>query len=89
MHLLRPPHSPGALRLANLLATALLAAPAQAADMPATIAWTAAQIEAAGVHVHQLGAGASQAGAGLVLQGQVELPPQATELLSSPLAGVV
>ena len=36
MHLLRPPHSPGALRLANLLATALLAAPAQAADMPAT-----------------------------------------------------
>ena len=26
---------------------------------------------------------------GLVLQGQVELPPQATELLSSPLAGVV
>jgi hypothetical protein len=29
--------------------------------MPAAIAWTAAQIEAAGVHVHQLGAGASQA----------------------------
>ncbi|WP_404300195.1 efflux RND transporter periplasmic adaptor subunit [Alicycliphilus denitrificans] len=89
MHLSRPPRSTTALRLAGLLASALLAAPALAADTPAPIAWTAARIEAAGVRTQQLSAGAGQAGAGLVLQGQVELPPQATELLSSPLAGVV
>lgn len=89
MHLPRPPRSAATLHLAGLLASALLAAPALAADTPAPIAWTAARIEAAGVRTQLLRAGAGQPGAGLVLQGQVELPPQATELLSSPLAGVV
>ena len=87
MHCPRPTRSTSTRYLVSLIASALLAAPAQAADTP--IAWTAAQTEAAGVRMHRLGAGAAQAGAGMVLQGQVELPPQATELVSSPLAGVV
>lgn len=89
MHLPCLPRKATALYLSCLLATLLPSAPLRAADAPAAIAWTAAQAEAAGVRTQQLGAGASQDGAGLVLQGQVELPPQATELLSSPLAGVV
>ena len=89
MHLPRPFCCTRGLSLASLLLALLPATPAQAADAPAPIAWTAARIEAAGVHTEQLSASTSQAGAGLVLQGQVELPPQATELLSSPLAGVV
>ena len=90
MHLPYPPRSTSTLCLASLIASALLAAPAQAAGTPAPITWTAAQTEAAGVRTHRLSAGAAtQASAGMVLQGQVELPPQATELLSSPLAGVV
>ena len=89
MHCPSPPRSTSTLCLASLIITALLTAPAQAAGTLPPIAWTATQIEAAGVRTHQLGAGAAQASAGMVLQGQVELPPQATELLSSPLAGVV
>lgn len=89
MHLPRPSCCTRGHSLASLLLAVLPALTAQAADAPAPIAWTAARIEAAGVRTQQLSAGAIQAGAGLVLQGQVELPPQATELLSSPLAGVV
>jgi RND family efflux transporter MFP subunit len=36
-----------------------------------------------------VGSSGAGAAAGLVLQGTVELPPQATELLSTPVAGVV
>ncbi len=60
-----------------------------AAEGAPLIAWTPAQAEAAGVRTLTLAAAPVQPGAGLVLQGQVELPPQATELLSAPLAGVV
>ena len=67
----------------------LLAALAMAAEGAPLIAWTPAQAEAAGVRTLTLAAAPVQPGAGLVLQGQVELPPQATELLSAPLAGVV
>lgn len=87
MHCPRPTRSTSTRYLVSLIASALLAAPAQAADTP--IAWTAAQTEAAGVRTHRLSAGTAQADTGMVLQGQVELPPQATELVSSPLAGVV
>ncbi|HQQ71625.1 MAG TPA: biotin/lipoyl-binding protein, partial [Alicycliphilus sp.] len=80
----RLPRRPQALCL--IIAT-LLAASAHAADTP--IAWTAAQIEAAGVRTQRLADGTAGTGASMVLQGQVELPPQATELVSSPLAGVV
>lgn len=71
-----------------VLAAALTAA-AHAAEGAGLIAWTPAQAEAAGVRTLTLAASPVQPGAGLVLQGQVELPPQATELLSAPLAGVV
>ena len=83
------------VRTLTLLATGvslLAVCTAQAADAPSTpapIAWAPAQAKAAGVVTQVLsGAGASP-GAGLVLQGTVELPAQATELLSAPLAGVV
>ena len=59
-----------------------------AASHPA-IAWTAAQVQAAGVTTQTVGSTTAGAAAGLVLQGTVELPPQATELLSTPVAGVV
>ncbi len=52
------------------------------------IAWTPEQIQAAGVRTQAVGA-TLPSGAGMVLQGVVELPPQATEIISSPLAGVV
>lgn len=52
------------------------------------IAWTAAQAEAAGV-VTQAIAPSTKSLAGAVLQGSAELPPHATELLSTPLSGVV
>lgn len=55
----------------------------------APIAWTAAQIEAAAIRTVVLHSSAEQASAGMQLPGQVELPPQATELISSALAGVV
>ena len=66
-----------------------LATLAMAAEGAPLIAWTRAQAEAAGVRTLTLAAAPVQPSAGLVLQGQVELPPPATELLSAPLAGVV
>ncbi len=62
---------------------------AQAAEPAAPIPWTPAQAQAAGVRTQRLAPANASPGAGLVLQGTVELPPQATELVSSPLAGVV
>lgn len=77
----------------NLLAgVALAAEPIPLASVPAPlppIAWSPAQALAAGVGTQTLGAASVNTGAGLVLQGTVELPPQATELLSAPLAGIV
>lgn len=70
----------------------LTASMAQAADAPAKappIAWTEAQAKAAGVLTQVLSGTGASPGAGLVLQGTVELPPHATELISAPLAGVV
>lgn len=64
------------------------ASPAAPASHPA-IAWTAAQVQAAGVTTQTVGSSGAGAAAGVVLQGTVELPPQATELLSTPVAGVV
>ena len=64
------------------------ASPSAPASHPA-IAWTAAQAQAAGVATQVVGSSGAGAAAGLVLQGTVELPPQATELLSTPVAGVV
>lgn len=74
-----------------LLATALtLALPgAQAADAPAAIAWSAAQIQAAGVATRVLKAAPRAAGQDVELQGTVVLPPQASVAVSAPLAGVV
>lgn len=68
------------------LALAETAAPPPA---PQAIVWSDAQTQAAGVRTQRLTAAPTSAGAGLVLPGTVELPPQATELLSAPLAGVV
>lgn len=70
----------------------LAAGPPPSPSAPAShqaIAWTAAQIQAAGVTTQAVGISSAGAAAGLVLQGTVELPPQATELLSTPVAGVV
>jgi RND family efflux transporter MFP subunit len=53
------------------------------------VAWSAAQAQTAGVKTQTVGLTGAGAAAGLVLQGTVELPPQATELLSTPVAGVV
>ena len=55
----------------------------------APIAWSAAQAQAAGVRTQVVAPAAAGAAAGMVLQGTVELPPQAVEVLSAPLAGVV
>ncbi len=79
---------PTALLLAGALAP-LWGAQAQTSPPPAPIAWTATQAQAAGVRTQRLATADASPGAGLVLQGTVELPPQATELLSAPLAGVV
>ncbi len=85
------------VRALTLFATGaclLASAMAQAADAPAPsaiapIAWPQAQAKAAGVVTQVLADTGASPGAGLVLQGTVELPPHATELLSAPLAGVV
>ncbi len=53
------------------------------------VAWSTALAQAAGVTTQTVGLTGAGAAAGLVLQGTVELPPQATELLSTPVAGVV
>lgn len=60
-----------------------------AAPSLAPIAWSAAQAQAAGVRTQVVAPAAAGAAAGMVLQGTVELPPQAVEVLSAPLAGVV
>ena len=83
-----------ALTLCATGACLLASAMAQAADAPAPsaiapIAWPQAQAKAAGVVTQVLADTGASPGAGLVLQGTVELPPHATELLSAPLAGVV
>ena len=80
------------LTLFTTTAGLLTASMAQAADAPAKappIAWTEAQAKAAGVLTQVLSGTGASPGAGLVLQGTVELPPHATELISAPLAGVV
>lgn len=79
------------MKLPSLLWHAALAllccSPALAADAPLSL--TPAQAEAAGVRTQALVASSSGAGAGWLLPGQVQLPAQATELVSSPLAGVL
>lgn len=60
-----------------------------AAAKPPLIAWTPAQTRAAGVVTQAVGNAGGGAVAGLVLQGTVELPPQSTEVISTPVAGVV
>lgn len=63
---------------------------AHAADAaPPAIAWSATQVQAAGITTQVVSSTGTSPGTGLVLQGTVELPAQATELLSTPLAGVV
>lgn len=70
--------------------TSTMAGVAQAsAPAQAVIPWSAAQTQAAGISTLVVGNSQGGASAGLVLQGTVELPPQATELLSTPVAGVV
>ena len=56
-----------------------LATLAMAAEGAPLNAWTPAQAEAAGVRTLTLAAAPVQPSAGLVLQGQVELPPQARD----------
>ena len=68
------------------MALALPGLAGAAAEGP--IAWTAAQAQAAGVETQALSA-TGKAPSGVVLQGTAELPPHATELLSTPLPGVV
>ena len=54
------------------------------------IVWSAAQIQAAGVQTQTVGAGATgSARESVTFQGTVILPPQATMVVSAPLAGVV
>ncbi len=65
----------------------VVSSPAHAAEP--VLAWSAAQIQAAGLTTHVVTSSGASPGAGLVLQGTVELPAQATELLSTPLVGVV
>ncbi len=70
------PHLPSFLPRAAL--ALLCCGPAWAADSPPPTPTSSNALS-----------NASASGAALVLPGQVELPPQATELVSSPLAGVV
>lgn len=65
----------------------VVSSPAQAAEP--VLVWSAAQIQAAGLTTQVVASSGASPGAGLVLQGTVELPAQATELLSTPLVGVV
>lgn len=59
-------------------------------DAPPLIAWSASQIQLAGVQTHIVGAGSNGAARDAVtFQGTVILPPQATMVVSAPLAGVV
>ncbi|MEN9472462.1 MAG: hypothetical protein RLZZ495_551 [Pseudomonadota bacterium] len=59
-------------------------------DAPPLIAWSASQIQLAGVQTHIVGAGSNGAVRDAVtFQGTVILPPQATMVVSAPLAGVV
>lgn len=75
------------LRAAAAACTLVLFPLAQAAET--TLVWSAAQIQAAGLTTQVITSANASPGTGLVLQGTVELPAQATELLSAPLAGVV
>lgn len=81
---------PPALRrpLFPLLAFALLAAAPARAEPPPLIAWGAAQIKAAGVVTQRIQSGAAPGG-DLLLQGTVVLPPQAADIVSAPVAGVI
>lgn len=81
--------SPSRYSLAAIAVSSLLGAGSALGNGAAPITWTAAQAQAAGVQTRKLSAQDQPAASGLVLQGTVELPPQATELLSTPLAGVV
>ena len=65
-----------------------LAAQAQTAEPP-VITWTPEQAQAAGVRTLKLVPSATGPGAGLTLQGTVTLPPQATAVVSVPVAGTV
>lgn len=70
-------------------ASALLALSASLtalAQTPAPIAWTEAQVRAAGIRTEPVGQGA---GDGARLQGTVVLPMSAIEVVSTPVAGVV
>lgn len=59
-------------------------------DAPPLIAWSASQIQLAGVQTHIVGVGSNGAARDAVtFQGTVILPPQATMVVSAPLAGVV
>jgi len=88
-----PFHFPRRLPVAALilsLALAVPGGPARAAGQaePA-IAWSEAQIKAAGVSTRVVQAAAASPSQGLVLQGTVQWPVQAIELISTPVAGVV
>lgn len=66
-----------------------VSAPASAPPTQTVVTWSARQAKAAGVSTQVVGNNQVGASTGLVLQGTVELPPQATELLSTPVTGVV
>ncbi|MDF1483344.1 efflux RND transporter periplasmic adaptor subunit [Extensimonas sp. H3M7-6] len=80
--------APAASKPASSAAAASSTANAASPNL-APIAWSDAQAQAAGVRTQVVTADATGAAAGMVLQGTVELPPQAVEVLSAPLAGVV
>lgn len=74
---------------ASALLPSVQAAESVSTPILAPIAWTDAQMKAANINTQSVSSAGVSPGVGLVLQGTVELPPQATELLSTPLAGVV
>lgn len=62
---------------------------AATASAVAPIVLSAVQIQAAGIRTQAASPVRTAATSGMVLEGTVELPPQATEVLSAPLGGVV
>ena len=88
-----PSNAPRRLPAAALILSLLLATPGgparAAGQAEPVIAWSEAQLKAAGVGTRVVQAAVASPGQGLVLQGTVQWPAQAIELISTPVAGVV
>ena len=84
-----PWRSPAPALMLSLLLSSFGGAALAVGQAESVIAWSEAQLKAAGVSTRVVQAAAASPSQGLVLQGTVQWPAQAIELISTPVAGVV